>query len=90
MPWLGDVPAHWEIQRLKTCVANIIDPLSDGESPNIRLALENVESWTGRIRAPSNNLTFESQLKRFRAKDVLFGKLRPYLAKVARPTQNGD
>ena len=32
---------------------------------------------------------FDSQMKRFRADDVLFGKLRPYLAKVVRPDRDG-
>ena len=34
-------------------------------------------------------MVFDSQVKRFRSGDVLFGKLRPYLAKVARPTSDG-
>ena len=34
-------------------------------------------------------MTFESQLKRFQTGDVLFGKLRPYLAKVACPGKPG-
>ena len=32
---------------------------------------------------------FDSQAKRFRAGDILFGKLRPYLAKVTRPNCDG-
>ncbi len=53
------------------------------------IALEHVESWTGRIRSTTTDMPYDSQLKRFRANDVLFGKLRPYLAKVARPINDG-
>ena len=41
------------------------------------------------IILPDNNITFDSQVKRFHSNDVLFGKLRPYLAKVARLSVDG-
>jgi type I restriction enzyme S subunit len=53
------------------------------------IALEHVESWTGRISLPDDEITFDSQVKRFQPGDVLFGKLRPYLAKVTRPQTVG-
>ena len=34
-------------------------------------------------------MQFDSQVREFQADDVLFGKLRPYLAKVARPDRDG-
>ena len=87
--WLGEVPEHWEVRRLKDLVENIVDQTSERSNHEIYLALEHVESWTGRIREAGANTSFESQVKRFQAGDVLFGKLRPYLAKVARPNRNG-
>ena len=87
--WLGDVPAHWEIQRLKALVANIVDQTSERNEHEIYLALEHVESWTGGIRESGSDVSFDGQVKRFQAGDVLFGKLRPYLAKVACPDRNG-
>ena len=48
--WLGDVPEHWDVGRLKTHVANINDSTRErkgNEKPYI--ALEHVESWTGKI-----------------------------------------
>ena len=89
VPWLGKVPAHWEIQRLKALVANIVDQTSERNEHEIYLALEHVESWTGGIRESGSDVSFDSQVKRFQAGDVLFGKLRPYLAKVACPDRNG-
>ena len=87
--WLGDVPAHWEVRRLKVNTANVVSQTDERRHDEIYLALEHVESWTGRIREPNSNIEFDSQVKRFRAGDVLFGKLRPYLAKVTRPERNG-
>jgi len=88
-PWLGQVPAHWEVRRLKTSVAQINELTNSKNPDDLYIALEHVESWTGRVRTPSKHVEFDSQVKRFRAGDVLFAKLRPYLAKVARPAQDG-
>ncbi len=87
--WLGDVPAHWEIARLKGHVVNVID-ITDKRNPDeIYIALEHVESWTGKVSDAGNDVQFDSRVKRFQVGDVLFGKLRPYLAKVASPNRNG-
>ena len=87
--WLGDVPAHWDVRRLKVSVANVIDQTSQSNEHEICLALEHVESWTGRYNDAGPGVRFDSQVKRFQADDVLFGKLRPYLAKVVRPDRAG-
>lgn len=89
VPWLGEVPEHWEVRRLKSSVAHINEQTKAKNPDDLYIALEHVESWTGRLRAPSGDVEFDSQVKRFRVGDVLFGKLRPYLAKVVRPEQDG-
>lgn len=89
LDWLGDVPKHWDIRRLKFLVRNVNQQTTSKQPGDIYIAMENVESWTGRITLPDEEATFESQVKRFEPGDVLFGKLRPYLAKVARPTGAG-
>lgn len=89
VPWLGDVPEHWPIERLKASVSNVIEQTAVRQSNDLYIALEHVESWTGRVRLAGSDMAFDSQVKRFRVGDVLFGKLRPYLAKVARPSSNG-
>jgi type I restriction enzyme, S subunit len=81
-----DVPAHWEALRLKTCASNIVEQVPMGGFGGRGLALESVESWTGRIR---DTASLDGVVKRFQRGDVLFGKLRPYLAKVARPEEDG-
>ena len=87
--WLGDVPEHWAADRLKGHVTNITEHTRELNLGELYLALEHVESWTGRFRDTGEDIGFDSQVKRFRAGDVLFGKLRPYLAKVASPSREG-
>ena len=87
--WLGKVPANWDVERLKCSLINIVEQADEIPQVNTVVALENVESWTGRVALADSGLMFDSQLKRFRSGDVLFGKLRPYLAKVARLKSNG-
>ena len=87
--WLGEVPKHWAVGRLKTSVSNVTDRASPSEADPICLGLEQVESWTGRVMGDSLAVTPDSQWKRFQVGDVLFGKLRPYLAKVTRLQRSG-
>lgn len=87
--WLGDVPEHWNVKRLKNLVQNVNEQVSTKDPDDLYIALENIESWTGRLILPDSDVTFESQVRRFRQDDILFGKLRPYLAKVTRPIKKG-
>ena len=87
--WLGDVPEHWDVSRLKGYVANAIDLTGGPPDGELYLALEHVEGWTGRFSDAGDEDSIRSQVKRFQAQDVLFGKLRPYLAKVTCPKRNG-
>lgn len=67
--------------KLKYCVRNVSVQTSQMAKDDIYLGMENVESWTG-LYVESEQKDFESQAKMFQINDVLFGKLRPYLAKV--------
>ena len=87
--WLGDIPAHWEVRRLKFSVENVADQTHKRRADEIYLAMEHVESWTGKYSEAGPDVVFDSSVKRFKAGDVLFGKLRPYLAKVTRPNRPG-
>jgi type I restriction enzyme S subunit len=87
--WMPEVPAHWEVKRLKTLVRNVTEQTNSLGDGDTYIALEHVKSWTGEITPPGDDIAFDSQVKRFAAGDVLFGKLRPYLAKVTRPQQSG-
>lgn len=89
VPGLGRVPEHWDMRRLKAVVASINEQARSAGDREPYIALEHVESWTGRAHPPRVPIQFDSQVKRFHSDDVLFGKLRPYLAKVTRPRSSG-
>jgi type I restriction enzyme, S subunit len=75
--WLGDVPAHWEVKRLKHNLRLKTDKTDRREQP---VALENIEGWTGRFIPTETE--FQGEGIAFDSGDILFGKLRPYLAKA--------
>jgi type I restriction enzyme, S subunit len=88
--WLGEIPQHWQVRKLKYSVRlNSHTSFENQESENTKIALENIESKTGRILELSQN-AFEGIGTIFKKGDVLFGKLRPYLAKVATPIFEGN
>ena len=87
--WLDDVPEHWDVSRLKGYVTNAIDLTGAPLNGELYLALEHVEGWTGRCSDAGDGVSASSQVKRFQAQDVLFGKLRQYPAKVTCPKRNG-
>ena len=84
----GSIPPNWEAERLKGHVENVVNPTRQRDPEETYIALEHVESWTGKIRDAGDDVNFESQVKRFQERDVLFGKLRPYLAKVTAPNRS--
>ena len=83
------VSEHWQTARLKAYVGNINEPTRTMKPGEAFIALEHVEGWTGKVRAADTEIDFDSQAKRFQNGDVLFGKLRPYLAKVTSPEKSG-
>ena len=87
--WLGKVPEHWTTERLKSSMNNIVELTAEWQDTDLYVALKHVESWTGRLGHSGLDISFDSQVKCFRAGDILFGKLRPYLAKVTRPASDG-
>ena len=86
--WLGDVPSHWQNKRLKFSIGNISEKV-DAQTSDLRyFGLENIQSFTGKIISDVE-LTSEGVGNAFQKGDVLFGKLRPYLAKVYLAEENG-
>ena len=75
--WLGEVPAHWEVQPIKRHMRQLTEKTDRRDQP---VALENIQGWTGRYLPTETE--FEGEGVAFEKGDVLFGKLRPYLAKV--------
>ncbi|MBA2245468.1 MAG: restriction endonuclease subunit S [Gemmatimonadetes bacterium] len=87
--WLGEIPAGWEVKRLKFVAPARMGKLDKKPDDAVYVGLEHVESWTGRLLLDSQPESVDSVVAAFRAGDVLFGKLRPYLAKTARPDFDG-
>jgi len=77
--WLSEVPKHWEIKRLKRSLQLLTDKTERRENP---VALENIQGWCGSFIPTETE--FEGEGIAFERGDILFGKLRPYLAKVYR------
>ena len=87
--WLGEIPEEWEVLRLKYSAA-LINKKVDGSSSELPyIGLENIESWTGKPVNGTEASKSEGQSNLFKSGDVLFGKLRPYLAKVFYPKNDG-
>ena len=83
--WLGEVPESWVEQKIKF-ISKLINEKTS-EKSNV-IALENIESWTGKYIETESS--FESDAVKFKKNDVLFGKLRPYLAKVYLVENQGE
>lgn len=78
LSWLGAVPAVWKLNRHKDNFSFIADRCTN--QLLIKVGLENIESKTGRFITSDSE--FEGDGIHFKINDILFGKLRPYLAKV--------
>jgi restriction endonuclease S subunit len=76
--WLGEVPKHWEVKKLKYSLKLITDKNVNGSL--LKIGLENIESKTGKYIETDSEFLGEGI--KFSKNDLLFGKLRPYLAKV--------
>jgi type I restriction enzyme S subunit len=89
LPWIDQRPENWRVTRLKPFVGNITELGSVSDPNQLVITLDRVESWSGRLLdgSPTTGETFTGKV--FQPDDVLFGKLRPYLAKVTRTVEAG-
>lgn len=84
---LGGYETH--TKPLKYLVKFISEQTTKKEEDEQYIALENIESWTGKLDLSIGDGVFESSVKKFTDFDILFNKLRPYLAKVVIPDFKG-
>lgn len=77
--WLGEVPAHWNLRKLKYAVT-LTKEDAEERHEDFQIALENIESWTGQFIETDSD--YRGSGDAFEKGDILFNKLRPYLAKV--------
>ncbi len=78
--WLGEIPSHWDLQRLKTVVSS---PVTKGPGKRRSfVALAHIKSGTGLlVDHYEPEIAAADDYVLFGEGDVLFGKLRPYLRK---------
>lgn len=79
------LPPGWKHARLKFNLRRLSEKQTKNEKV---IALENIESWTGRLIETTS--TFDGEGVAFKRGDILFGKLRPYLAKVYLAKNDGE
>ena len=74
--WLKEIPGHWEERRHKYCLPVV----KEHSSLSYKVGLENIDSFSGRF-VPTDS-SYEGDGVDAKEGDILYGKLRPYLAKV--------
>lgn len=83
------MPKHWPVKRIKY-LARVCAAKVDAKPDTLPyIGLENIESKTGRLLLADSPNEVDSSVIRFRHGDILFAKLRPYLAKAAMPQFDG-
>ncbi len=86
VPWIGEIPKDWEVKKLKYSVTLCAE--KESYSSKKYIGLENVTSFSGKY-VETVTQEIEGLSTSFVVGDVLFGKLRPYLAKCLRPEFSG-
>ena len=86
--WIGEIPEEWGIKKLKYCSSFIQDKYDDTYGDLSYIGLENIVSWNGK-HIETESQYDKSQSLVFHKNDILWGKLRPYLAKVYHCTEVG-
>jgi len=87
LEWLGEIPSEWGVKRVKDNFYQISER-SNKLDKNTYIPLENIESFSGKLLKRISNENNEDSLL-FKKDDILFNKLRPYLAKVLLAEFNG-
>ncbi|MCG7801312.1 restriction endonuclease subunit S [Enterobacter asburiae] len=76
--WLGEIPKDWDAAKLKY-IADLFTTKSTC-TPALYVGLENISSVDGKYVSKEESIIDGTSIS-FEKNDILFGKLRPYLAK---------
>lgn len=79
--WIGAIPTTWHTQKMKYISNFIQNKYSSDYGLLPYIGLENIASWSGSFISTNSQYDREQSLI-CEPEDILFGKLRPYLAKV--------
>lgn len=87
--WIGEIPEGWECKKLKFCSQFVQQKYDDKSDISLSyIGLENVVSWNGKYIETDSQYDKEQSVL-FQRGDILWGKLRPYLAKVYHAKSDG-
>lgn len=87
--WVGSPPDTWKTEWLKWTVRLSTERPSEEEVETLPyIANEDISSWTGKLLRDDPQPA-DADSRKFRTDDILFNKLRPYLAKVFHTTFDG-
>lgn len=82
------VPDEWRVQPISKLCSEVIERVDPATMANDRgghyIGLEHIGQGSGQLDGIGKTLDVVSQKSQFHAGDILFGKLRPNLRKVAR------
>lgn len=79
--WIGKIPANWEVKKLKYLCDTRNEKYTLNKGELDYFALENIVSWNSNYIKTENEYNLDGANLCYKG-DVVFGKLRPYLAKV--------
>ena len=82
-------PEGWREVKLGEIVEISKSNWKVGDKPFPYIGLEHIEENTLRLNSIGDSNNLESNKYRFKSGDILFGKLRPYFRKVAKPNFDG-
>src|SRR5689334_19875155 len=90
-PTPAELPADWQQVRLEDAVDIRKDKVEPNDVPpdTPYLSLEHIAPETGEIVGRGTAADVRSTKSRYELGDVLYGRLRPYLNKVAMPDAAG-
>ena len=86
---ISEISTHFPTIQLKYAVRRKTEKVEGEVAGSNKISLEMVESWMGKLSDPDLNPDLSTGLVKFSEGDVLFSKLRPYLAKAFCPTWEG-
>lgn len=82
--WIGEIPEGWKTKKLKYVSSFIQNKYAESYGDLPYIGLENIVAWNGSYIETDSQYDREQSLI-CEPGDILFGKLRPYLAKVYMP-----
>ena len=87
--WAAQIPEGWDSNWLKWSVdLSTKRPTEEEQEALPYISNEDIASWTGKLLIEEPE-SAEADSRRFQKNDILFNKLRPYLAKVYHATFDG-